>query len=62
MSNDRASFSLITEPWIRCQLMDGGEQLLSIAEVFGGSIAVLGLRGDSPTQDYAVLRILLAIF
>ncbi|MFC0673205.1 type I-E CRISPR-associated protein Cse1/CasA [Brachybacterium hainanense] len=60
--DDTASFSLITEPWIRCQLADGSERLLSLTEVFDGSVRILGLRGDSPTQDYAVLRILLAIF
>ena len=59
---EHASFSLLTEPWIRCQRTDGNDVLLSLQEVFEGSSAVAGLRGDSPTQDYAVLRVLLAIF
>lgn len=56
------SFSLITEPWISCELSEGAEALLSLYQVFDGSTEIIGLRGDSPTQDYAVLRVLLAIF
>ncbi|MCL6424489.1 type I-E CRISPR-associated protein Cse1/CasA [Brachybacterium sp. JHP9] len=56
------SFSLITERWIRCQAADGTDTQLSLREIFDGSVSVAAIRGDSPTQDYAVLRILLAIF
>ncbi|ATG50698.1 type I-E CRISPR-associated protein Cse1/CasA [Brachybacterium vulturis] len=59
---DRTSFSLVTEPWIRCQQTDGTDVVLSLEEVFDGTRPVAGLRGDSPTQDYAVLRVLLAVF
>jgi CRISPR system Cascade subunit CasA len=55
------TFSLISQRWIRCQARDGSEMLLSLREVFDGGHSVVGLRGDSPTQDYAVLRVLLAI-
>ncbi|MDO5645753.1 MAG: type I-E CRISPR-associated protein Cse1/CasA [Dermabacter sp.] len=56
------SFSLLSEPWIPCETTDGGSTLLSLREVFDGQHPVVGIRGDSPTQDYAVLRVLLAIF
>lgn len=56
------AFSLVTEPWIACQLDDGHDALLSLQQVFDGSRRIVGIRGDSPTQDYAVLRVLLAIF
>ncbi|MEK0371804.1 type I-E CRISPR-associated protein Cse1/CasA [Corynebacterium mastitidis] len=61
-----ASFSLIDDPWIACVRTDGAQELLSLRQVFDaapeGEPAVAGLRGDSPAQDYAVLRVLLAIF
>ena len=56
------SFSLVDRPWIRCQLTDGTEAEVSIRQVFDGSTGIRGVRGDSPTQDYAVLRLLLAIY
>ncbi len=55
------SFNLIEEPWIICRT-DDGTQKLSIRQVFDGSARPLAIVGDSPTQDYAVLRVLLAIF
>lgn len=55
------SFSLVTEPWLSCQAPDGGTLLVSLHDVFDGRHPVAGLRGDSPTQDYALLRLLLAI-
>lgn len=57
-----ATFSLLTEPWIRCQLPDGENALLSIRALFDGQHPVRGIRGESPAQDYAVLRVLLAIY
>lgn len=56
------AFSLLTEPWIPVRLADGGETLLSLRQVFDGSAHAVEIRGDSPTQDYAVLRVLLAVF
>lgn len=56
------SFSLVDRLWIRCQLTDGTEAEVSIRQVFDGSTGIRGVRGDSPTQDYAVLRLLLAIY
>lgn len=40
---------------------DGIEEL-SVRQVFDGSSSPIRILGDSPTQDYAILRVLLAIF
>ena len=55
------SFNLLDEPWIICTTNDGSATL-SIREIFDGSATPTAVLGDSPTQDYAVLRLLLAIF
>lgn len=57
-----STFSLLTQPWVSCRLQDGTNTLLSIHDLFDGSHQVHSVRGDSPAQDYAVLRVLLAIF
>ena len=56
------TFNLLDEPWIKC--MDGANQpvTLSIRDIFAGRGDAYKVVGDSPTQDYAVLRVLLAIF
>ena len=55
------SFNLLDEPWIICTTNDGSATL-SIREIFDGSATPVAVLGDAPTQDYAVLRLLLAIF
>lgn len=55
------SFSLIDQPWIVC-VTANGTQTLSLRQVFDGTAEPIQVLGDSPTQDYAVLRVLLAIF
>lgn len=55
------SFNLLDEPWIICTA-NNGSATLSIREIFDGSATPVAVLGDSPTQDYAVLRLLLAIF
>lgn len=59
---DTSTFNLLDEPWIKC--MDGTNQpvSLSIRDIFSGRGDAYKVVGDSPTQDYAVLRVLLAIF
>lgn len=59
---DTPSFPLTTSPWISCLAADGSTIEISLRDLFDGEHPVLALRGDSPTQDYAVLRVLLAIF
>lgn len=60
--NSPPTFSLLTQPWIQCELEEGGDALLGINDIFGGHYKAKRIRGDSPTQDYAVLRVLLTIF
>lgn len=55
-------FSLLDEPWIRVQDITGSPLEVSIRQVFDGSQELSRVRGESPAQDYAVLRMLLAIF
>lgn len=55
-------FSLLDRSWILCAMDDGSTEQLSIRAIFDGSRQPREIRGDSPTQDYAVLRVLLAIF
>lgn len=59
---ETSTFNLLDEPWIMC--MDGANQpvTLSIRDIFSGRGDARKVVGDSPTQDYAVLRVLLAIF
>ncbi|MFW6186703.1 MAG: type I-E CRISPR-associated protein Cse1/CasA [Actinomycetota bacterium] len=62
MSETAPRFNLIDEPWILCRLVDGTTAELSIREIFARAPAVRRVAGELATQDYAVLRILLAIF
>lgn len=55
-------FSLVTEPWIQCELADGGTGMFGIRDIFDGRNPIRSVRGDSPAQDYAVLRVLLSVF
>ena len=55
------SFDLTVEPWLPIQLLDGGEAVLSLREVFARAGEIRRLAGDLPTQDFALLRLLLAI-
>lgn len=54
-------FNLIDSPWIAC-LVEEENRLVSLRELFDGSIKARAIVGDSPTQDYAVLRVVLAVF
>jgi CRISPR system Cascade subunit CasA len=56
-----SSFDLTGQPWLPVQLLDGSEATLSLCEVFARSGGIRRLAGDIPTQDFALLRLLLAI-
>lgn len=56
------SFNLVDKPWVQCLMADGSSRCLSLTEVFEELEHIKCLAGDSPQQDYAVLRVLLAIF
>lgn len=59
---DAPSFSLVTQPWIHCVTRGGEPILASLRDIFDAESSLLEVRGDSPTQDYAVLRVLLAMY
>lgn len=57
-----ARFNLIDEPWIRVVTDSGGEtEEVSLKELFQNAHLYIGLAGDMKTQDFALLRLLLAI-
>ena len=55
------SFDLTTEPWIRVRMRSGEVTELSLIEVFARAHEIRALAGELPTQDVAVLRLLIAI-
>jgi len=55
------SFDLTGQPWLPVQLLDGSQATLSLRGVFARAEEIRQLAGDIPTQDFALLRLLLAI-
>lgn len=58
--NDKA-FNLLDEPWIRVVRPDAAEVEVSLTEALLGAHTYTDLAGELPTQDVAVLRLLLAV-
>ncbi|MCL4463234.1 MAG: type I-E CRISPR-associated protein Cse1/CasA [Firmicutes bacterium] len=54
-------FNLLYEPWILVMKPDGTVEEVSLLELFRRAPEWRGLAGELPTQDVAVLRLLLAI-
>lgn len=54
-------FSLLREKWIRVMRRDGSVEELSMLDFFRNAHLYRGLAGELPTQDVAVLRVLLAV-
>ncbi|MBR3313126.1 MAG: type I-E CRISPR-associated protein Cse1/CasA [Atopobiaceae bacterium] len=61
MGDTRLSFNLIDEPWILVRTLQGATLELSIADVFLQANNIERLANELPTQDFAILRVLLAI-
>ncbi len=55
------SFNLVDEPWIRVLALSGETMELSLSEVFARAHTLATLANDIPTQDFAILRLLLAV-
>ncbi|RHW25833.1 type I-E CRISPR-associated protein Cse1/CasA [Nocardioides immobilis] len=55
------AFDLNSEPWIRTRLRTGEISELSLTEIITRAHNCVSLAGELPTQDFAVLRLLLAI-
>lgn len=55
-------FNLLEEKWIAVMTDNKGSvEEVSLIELFNNAHNYLGLAGDMPTQDFAVLRLLLAV-
>ena len=54
-------FNLLTEPWIRVRLRDNTVQEVSLTEALVSAQDYADLAGEMPTQNAAVLRLLLAV-
>lgn len=59
VADDR--FLLTDQPWIVVQLLDGTTQEVSLRHVFHRAHEIREIRGELPTQSFAILRLLLAI-
>lgn len=56
------SFDLTSQPWIPVLRRRGGRQdELSLSEVFAQASDLVRIVGDAPTQEFALLRLLLAV-
>ncbi|MEC4019756.1 type I-E CRISPR-associated protein Cse1/CasA [Streptomyces sp. H27-D2] len=55
------SFDLVTSSWLPVQRLDGRTEELSLRDVFAQAGDLRRLVGDLPTQEFALLRLLLAI-
>lgn len=58
--NDR-EFNLLDEPWVRVMRPDCSVEEVSLAEALLNAHEYTDLAGEMPTQDAAVLRVLLAL-
>ncbi|RSS57442.1 type I-E CRISPR-associated protein Cse1/CasA [Streptomyces sp. WAC01280] len=55
------SFDLTTRPWVEVLRLDGVQEELSLREVFARAGELRRVTGDLPTQEFALVRLLLAI-
>lgn len=58
---DNKSFNLLDEAWIRVIYPDCREDEVSLKQIFAGAHTYTDLAGELPTQNAAVLRLLLAV-
>nr|WP_131754759.1 type I-E CRISPR-associated protein Cse1/CasA [Actinomadura fibrosa] len=61
MSNETPSFDLTSRPWIPVLGTDGTNDVLSLRDVFAQAYTLRRITGDLPTQEFALMRLLLAI-
>ncbi|MFF7453817.1 type I-E CRISPR-associated protein Cse1/CasA [Kitasatospora sp. NPDC008115] len=55
------SFDLVSRPWLPVQRLDGTTAELSLRQVFAEATTLRRLVGDVPTQEFALMRLLLAV-
>lgn len=58
---DEKQFNLLLEPWIRVMRPDASVEELTLPQVLIHSHEYVSLAGEIPTQDVAMLRLLLAV-
>ncbi|MEU5885010.1 type I-E CRISPR-associated protein Cse1/CasA [Spirillospora sp. NPDC047279] len=61
MANERLRFDLTGERWLPVLRMDGSHDVLSLRDVFAQAGDLRRIVGDLPTQEFALMRLLLAI-
>ena len=54
-------FDLINEPWIKVMKLDKSVHEVSLRSVFADAHEYTGLAGETRSQDFALLRLLLAV-
>lgn len=55
------SFNLLDERWVRVTRLDGAPDKLSLLDLFRQAQQIEGIHGEIPSQDVAILRLLLAV-
>lgn len=58
---DPGTYNLLDEPWMLALGVDGGDRAVSLRDAFTEAGQLRRLSGELPTQDAAVLRVMLAI-
>ncbi|MFI0990481.1 type I-E CRISPR-associated protein Cse1/CasA [Streptomyces exfoliatus] len=61
LGSEGLSFDLTTRPWVEVLRLDGVQEELSLREVFARAGELRRITGDLPTQEFALVRLLLAI-
>ncbi|MFF3305434.1 type I-E CRISPR-associated protein Cse1/CasA [Streptomyces sp. NPDC002908] len=59
--SDALSFDLTTQPWIPVLRSNGEQDELSLRQVFEQASELRRIVGDLPTQEFALVRLLLAV-
>ena len=59
--SQNVSFNLVDKPWVRIRDEEGETREVSLTELFEQAPHIKCLANDLPTQDFAILRVLLAI-
>lgn len=60
-TREALSFDLTSRPWIGVLRHDGSQEELSLRQVFAQADSLRRIVGDLPTQEFALLRLLLAV-
>ncbi|CAM3055748.1 type I-E CRISPR-associated protein Cse1/CasA [Actinomyces slackii] len=56
-----STFNLLDEPWIKVVRINGTQDEVSLLTVFAEAETIAGVHGEIASQDFAILRLLLAI-